>query len=179
MNEKNDQRPSWLNGGEEALAMAQEDAMNEQSGNSGQLQLAVARLERGYVTGIDEEWRDDLRVVLDALAARQPVGQEPVATYCGRRLTPEGTREYWGYLSDGIDDLPLGSKLYAAPPAPAAVPVDAAQILRDAAAVLLMWQDDPNLTGYLGDFGDACDILEILAGHATHPQPAAAKDGDA
>ncbi|MCS3807854.1 hypothetical protein [Xanthomonas sp. 4461] len=47
--------------------------MNEQFGNSGQLQSAVARMERGYVAGIDEEWRDDLRVVLDALHTRQLV----------------------------------------------------------------------------------------------------------
>jgi len=44
----------------------------------------------------------------------QPVG-EPVVTYCGRRLTPEGTRECWGVLSAGVEDLPQGTKLYAAP----------------------------------------------------------------
>ncbi|PZS72829.1 hypothetical protein [Stenotrophomonas maltophilia] len=52
------------------------------------------------------------------LAARQPVG-EPVVTYCGRRLTPEGTRECWGVLEKGVEDLPRNTKLYAAPPAQA------------------------------------------------------------
>jgi|GEM_PF-2793201 len=51
-----------------------------------------------------------------ALAARQPVRQEAVVTYCGRRLTPEGTRECWGVLAEGVEDLPRNTKLYAAPP---------------------------------------------------------------
>ena len=45
--------------------------------------------------------------------------QEAVVTYCGRRLTPGGTRECWGYLSEGVEDLPRGTKLYAAPVAAA------------------------------------------------------------
>ncbi len=46
------------------------------------------------------------------------------------------------------------------------VVADVAFILRSASAVLCMWEDDPNVTGYMGDFGDACSILEILAQHA-------------
>ncbi len=46
------------------------------------------------------------------------------------------------------------------------VVVDVAFVLRSASAVLYMWEDDPNQTGYMGDFGDACSILEILAQHA-------------
>lgn len=42
----------------------------------------------------------------------------------------------------------------------------AAEILRRAANILCMWEGDPNETGYLGDFGDACAILELLAQHA-------------
>lgn len=38
-----------------------------------------------------------------------------------------------------------------------------AAILRRAAAVLDMWEGDPNVTGYMGDFKDACAILELLA----------------
>lgn len=49
---------------------------------------------------------------------------------------------------------------------PVIVP-DAASILRQAAAVLDMWEDDPDETGYMGDFGDAVGILELLAKHAT------------
>lgn len=29
-----------------------------------------------------------------------------------------------------------------------------------------MWEDDPNLTGYMDDFKDACAFLELLAQHA-------------
>lgn len=46
------------------------------------------------------------------------------------------------------------------------VVADVAFVLRSASAVLHMWEDDPNVTGYMGDFGDACSILEILAQHA-------------
>ena len=38
-----------------------------------------------------------------------------------------------------------------------------------AAAVLDMWEGDPDETGYMGDFADACDILEILAHHTAPP----------
>ena len=46
---------------------------------------------------------------------------------------------------------------------------DEAAILRHGAAVLDMWEGDPNVTGYMGDFKDACDILEVLALHAAPP----------
>lgn len=78
--------------------------------------------------------------------------QEAVVTYCGRRLTPEGTRECWGYLSYDVEDLPRGTKLYAAPvaAAPAAdvdvgvdVDVDVA-ILR---ALADRWASDRSYTG--------------------------------
>lgn len=52
------------------------------------------------------------------------------------------------------------------------VVVDVAFVLRSASAVLHMWEDDPNVTGYMGDFGDACSILEILAQHAQADHPA-------
>jgi phosphoribosylcarboxyaminoimidazole (NCAIR) mutase len=67
----------------------------------------------------------------EALKAASSAGaQEPVATYCGRRLTPEGTREFWGMLADGVEDLPRGSRLYAAPVAGEAARIETA--LRDA-----------------------------------------------
>ncbi|MBN4945366.1 hypothetical protein JY432_04855 [Stenotrophomonas maltophilia] len=50
--------------------------------------------------------------------------------------------------------------------------IDEAAVLRRAAAVLYMWEDDPNLTGYMGDFKDACGILELLAQHAGPPAQA-------
>jgi len=33
-----------------------------------------------------------------------------------------------------------------------------------------MWEDDPELTGYMGDFKDACHMLEALAQHAPAAQ---------
>ncbi|WP_447898030.1 hypothetical protein [Stenotrophomonas sepilia] len=50
--------------------------------------------------------------------------------------------------------------------------IDEAAVLRRAATVLYMWEDDPNLTGYMGDFKDACGILELLAQHAAPPAQA-------
>lgn len=44
--------------------------------------------------------------------------------------------------------------------------VDEATVLRRAAAVLSNWEGDPNQTNYMGDFKDACQILEVLAQHA-------------
>lgn len=49
---------------------------------------------------------------------------------------------------------------------PLAWQADEAAILRRAGAVLQNWEDDPNVTGYMGDFGDAVAILEVLAQHA-------------
>lgn len=50
--------------------------------------------------------------------------QEAVVEYKGRRLSPEGTRECWGVLVKGVEELPRGTMLYAAPvaaqPTPAA-----------------------------------------------------------
>lgn len=53
---------------------------------------------------------------------------------------------------------------------PVIVP-DAASILRHAAAVLDMWESNPDETGYMGDFGDAIGILELLAKHDDRPSP--------
>lgn len=49
---------------------------------------------------------------------------------------------------------------------PLAWQTDAAAVLRGAAATLQNWEGDPNETGYMGDFGDAVAILEVLAKHA-------------
>lgn len=43
---------------------------------------------------------------------RERIG-EPVAIYEGRRETPKGTREFWGLLSNKIDSMPRGTRLYA------------------------------------------------------------------
>lgn len=51
---------------------------------------AVERLERAYVAGMDEEFRDDLRVVLDALSqpaelAQSPAGKDAAAAIAARQ----------------------------------------------------------------------------------------------
>ena len=76
--------------------------MNEQQG------FTAADMADQYATAF-ERGRESV------LAEQAAAAQEVVVTYCGRRLTPEGTRECWGYLSDGVEDLPRGTKLYAAP----------------------------------------------------------------
>lgn len=55
-------------------------------------------------------------------AALQDTRAEPVATFGGQRLTPEGTREFWGFLADGVDgsqiapDTPLYTRAESTPP---------------------------------------------------------------
>ncbi|UXA53404.1 hypothetical protein M0D45_00925 [Xanthomonas prunicola] len=181
--------------------------MNEQPGNSGQLppdagsggdaraHFEVAAKEHGLPLRRQEGkyYWGEVQVAWEmwqaALAARQPVGVEPVVTYCGRRLTPEGTRECWGVLAGGVEDLPIGTNLYTAPPAPA-VPVDERQ---DAAIVeaaklaygfLWMGTDlsGPDLAhrarvALRDALGKQACGEGINAARATNPQPAAAKDG--
>lgn len=53
--------------------------------------------------------------VADARAL-QPQAAQPVAIYEGRRLSPEGTREIWGYLTSEHEP-PVGAKLYTYAPA--------------------------------------------------------------
>ena len=42
----------------------------------------------------------------------EQAAQEPVVIYQGKRLTPVGTNECWGELTDNTDDLPVGTPLY-------------------------------------------------------------------
>lgn len=47
----------------------------------------------------------------------QGVPIEPIATFQGRRLTPDGTSEFWGWLRiDPSNDPPVGALLYTAQP---------------------------------------------------------------
>lgn len=128
--------------------------------------------------------------IIAALAARQPVyeGHTWISDYVlaglrERAALPLQLRngEVWHWQGDG-HDFPeslacpvimsaeaLRALLAARPPVGA---FDEAAVLRRAAAVLDMWEDDPNLTGYMGDFNDACGILELLAQHAAPPAQA-------
>lgn len=103
-----------------------------------------------------------------ALAARQPVGQgdawdiaELVRTDLDRQSCPDA------YMRIAMESVV--KHLAARQPVGQ---IDEAAVLRRAAAVLYMWEDDPNLTGYMGDFNDACGILELLAQHAAPPAQA-------
>lgn len=154
--------------------------MNEKPGNSGQLQGASTTLpplpaprDMGYtqdsvmrsyrVEGYSSE--DMEQYARAALAARQPVGVEAI-----------GTLQIWHFRGlpsmentdfDYTGSLPPGSyAIYTAPPAPAAVPVD---------AKLIWWLSDA--IGILSASGNTFHVEELKKLHdllATHPQPAAA-----
>lgn len=82
----------------------------------------------------------------DALQARAQVQGEPVAIYSGHRLTPEGTKEFWGYA-----DKPLqpGTKLYTTPqPAQATQPAEVTDAAIDAATRHLYHNGKPTSKEY-------------------------------
>lgn len=62
-------------------------------------------------------WNDYRKAVVTALEKLPTTAQhfEAVAEFMGMRSTPEGTREFWG-IGD-LHHLPIGTKLYTAPPA--------------------------------------------------------------
>jgi hypothetical protein len=53
-----------------------------------------------------------------------PGSQYPIGVFCGIRHTPSGSREFWGYLDEGIKIPPYKCALYLQPQRPA-VPDDA------------------------------------------------------
>lgn len=81
---------------------------------------------------------------------------------------PTDKDEHGNYLSSALNYSKLGWDAALAARQPGAQ-ADEAAILRHGAAVLDMWEGDPNVTGYMGDFKDACAILEVLALHAAPP----------
>jgi hypothetical protein len=69
--------------------------------------------------GLDyEPARQDVPETNFGNTAAQPAVQEPFGTYMGHRMTPDGTKEFWG-LAD--TPIPVGAKLYTTPPAQPAV----------------------------------------------------------
>lgn len=131
----------------------------------------------GYVTGGDygheahnaytpEQMRDYARAALSAQPS--PGSQDALAEAARRVISDVDSGDYGGTISMATYDA-LVSALTARQPAGE---IDEAAVLRRAAAVLYMWEDDPNLTGYMGDFKDACGILELLAQHAAPPAQA-------
>ena len=127
----------------------------------------------------------------DALAARQPVGVEPVAwAYIGeieaaQKLLARG-------LADGNVQVQVRGPeamykpLYDAPPAPAAVPVDGGiafrlTALRSSLAETLDLAEQADETDAANNIGVDLKTLDSIIEDilATHPQPAAADRGDA
>jgi len=77
------------------------------------LEASLARMRAvGGNPDADVVLLEGMRAALTAFLSS--VGGDPVVTYSGRRLTPKGTTEMWGYLADGVEDLPRGTKLYTA-----------------------------------------------------------------
>ncbi|MEA9605756.1 hypothetical protein QY702_04640 [Xanthomonas campestris pv. plantaginis] len=168
--------------------------MNEHSGNSGQLEQpdaagggdARAQFEawahaQSYGGGniITDRHPDHPHVYAcplaqltwrSWLAARQPVGAEPVA-WQWRSRVKGGAWDAWENGRYGSELAPFMEvehrALYAAPPAPAAVPVDDKR--KDLIYRLYMARDMQRAGGWSYLFAEAADALET-----THPQPAAA-----
>lgn len=87
----------------------------------------------GTLHGAVDHWQERALRAEAELAARQPVGVEPIAEVSRETFSSDGT-------SDIIKpNLPIGTKLYASPPAPAAVPVDAIEAARSAYKALKVY----------------------------------------
>ncbi len=78
---------------------------------------ATAEKWKGIAEAMGSKQHREAAAMLEAQPAEQANGREAVAVFKGRRLTPFGTREFWGWLSDGVEDLPDGTPLYTTPPA--------------------------------------------------------------
>lgn len=128
--------------------------------------------------GADDRVQDYARA---ALAARQPVGVEPVVEI------GECAEVVW--LQGGPCKLPPGAKLYTAPPAPAAVPVDGDKPHLLTGQLRSHLQHLVRAGRYLEDrvvetLGAKCmddfdyELNQVEKLIATHPQPAAAKEQD-
>lgn len=104
------------------------------------------------------------------IAARQPVGQRPavrdVMVNCALRMYIANKQQGETPI-DAMRQALRGAFEYLEPPAPAAVPVDASWSLHD------------RIEFALRDAGFGLDEASKIATLATHPQPTAAKDGDA
>jgi hypothetical protein len=64
-------------------------------------------------------WRPIIENLRQLLEQPEPA-QEPFGTYMGHRMTPAGTKEFWGFADASI---PVGAKLYTTPPAAQPAPV--------------------------------------------------------
>lgn len=120
-----------------------------------------------------KQMQDYARAAIAATGAQQvgevqgavPAQSEAWAVSIG---APTDKDEHGNYLSSALNYSKLGWDAALAARQPGAQ-ADEAAILRHGAAVLDMWEGDPHVTGYMGDFKDACAILEVLALHAAPP----------
>lgn len=95
--------------------------------------------------------------------------QNTMAATAAANLVQGIANKLYGEAGSGVTDLIALNNLVVARPMGH---LSEAATLRHAAAVLYMWEDDPDMTGYMGDFKDACNILELLAQHAPVAQTA-------
>ncbi|HFF6188713.1 TPA: hypothetical protein ACGCHN_001276 [Stenotrophomonas maltophilia] len=121
------------------------------------------------------EWKHKGWIIEPLHLSAQPSpggqGDTPLRVFSAGRWTYDGTGQSFSH--EDMDSAAF--VVYRDDSLAARQPVgqiDEAAVLRRAADVLYMWEDDPNLTGHMGDFKDACDILEVLAQNAAQPAQA-------
>ena len=175
--------------------------MNRQPGNSGQLAPdAVGSGDAaGVIASVDLRFRSGNSIPVDCaritaeeweevkrhLAARQPVGVEPFGHVFRVVLGPEhdSSKRIWAGPGcvfrfgsapvEGVRGNIQYLNLYTAPPAPAAVPVDASKLER----FEFEGKDTsrgPGVRTVSDAQGDWVRFDDVAALLATHPQPAAA-----
>lgn len=112
----------------------------------------------------EEKWTVEFSKRLLAEAAKQ----EPVALYKGMRQTPEGTREFFGYLKEGVV-LTENEHLYTAPPIPAdkvLVPVAVWPLMREYITAEIALSRVRNLKGKLDagyEYLTTAQIAEVVS----------------
>lgn len=123
------------------------------------------------VTGYSETGPDLTRPGERAVKfVRATTGEQHVGEMQRDGLAPLPHTDYTAF-SEGSEPLFTAKQMrdYAIAARQPGAQADEAAILRRGAAVLDMWEGDPNVTGHMGDFKDACAILEVLALHAATP----------
>lgn len=89
------------------------------------------------------------------------VKETSIGVYGGRRDTPIGTKEFFGFLNDGIETFPFGTKLYVE--SPFTTDIKANQAATKTAWLIEDYNAVPNfLTMREGIFGFTGDIDEAL-----------------
>ena len=87
---------------------------------------------------------------------------KPVVEYMQRRLTPDGTREMWGFLCEGVEELPRGTMLYTAD-ALAALSKRIADTTASARAAETRYENECNKTAKQAERIAALEAWEVKA----------------